>query len=186
VLREGKIEEIKSEDFVVGNSLLVEEGTSISANGIIVHSNDFSVNESILTGESFAVEKDKTQRDNHIFLGTAVATGLAIATIIAIGSETKLGKIGKSLQEVKDEKTPLILQIGSFVKNMALIGMAVFFVVWGINYFHSYELMDSLLKALTLAMSILPQEIPVAFTTFMALGAWRIIKGNCSKTNENR
>jgi P-type Ca2+ transporter type 2C len=176
VIRAGNIEEIKSEDLVVGDSLLVEEGTSISADGIIVHSNDFSVNESILTGESFAVEKDKSQKDNLIFQGTAVATGLAIATITAIGSETKLGKIGKSLQAIKEEKTPLELQIGSFVKNMALIGLAVFFVVWGINYFNSKDFMDSLLKALTLAMSILPQEIPVAFTTFMALGAWRMMK----------
>jgi P-type Ca2+ transporter type 2C len=176
VIREGNIEEIKSEDLVVGDSLLVEEGTSISADGIIVHSNDFSVNESILTGESFAVVKDKTQKDNFIFQGTAVATGLAIATITAIGSETKLGKIGKSIQSIQEEKTPLELQIGSFVKNMALIGIAVFFIVWGINYYHSHEIIDSLLKALTLAMSILPQEIPVAFTTFMALGAWRMMK----------
>ncbi len=176
VIRDEKIEEIKSEDLVVGDSLMVEEGTSISADGIIVHSNDFSVNESILTGESFAVEKDKTKEDNLVFQGTAVATGLAIATVTAIGAETKLGKIGKSLQGIKEEKTPLELQIGTFVKNMALIGLVVFFVVWGINYFHSKEVMDSLLKALTLAMSILPQEIPVAFTTFMALGAWRMMK----------
>ena len=176
VIREGNIEEIKSEDLVVGDSLMVEEGTSISADGIIVHSNDFSVNESILTGESFAVEKDKTAKDNLVFQGTAVATGLAVATIIAVGSETKLGKIGKSIQGIKEEKTPLELQIGTFVKNMALVGLIVFFVVWGINYFNSHELMDSLLKALTLAMSILPQEIPVAFTTFMALGAWRMMK----------
>ena len=176
VIRAGNIEEIKSEDLVMGDRLLVEEGTSISADGIIVHSNDFSVNESILTGESFAVEKDKTQKDNIIFQGTAVATGLAIATITAIGSETKLGKIGKSIQGIKEERTPLELQIGSFVKNMAYIGLLVFFVVWGLNYFNSHEFMDSLLKALTLAMSILPQEIPVAFTTFMALGAWRMMK----------
>ena len=176
VIREGKIEEIKSEDLVVGDSLMVEEGKSISADAIIVHSNDFSVNESILTGESFAVEKDKTQKDNLIFQETAVATGLAVATIIAVGINTKLGKIGKSLQNIKEEKTPLELQIGNFVKNMAFIGLVVFFVVWGINYFHSYQFMDSLLKALTLAMSILPQEIPVAFTTFMALGAWRMMQ----------
>ena len=176
VIRAGNIEEIKSEDVVVGDSLMVEEGTSISADGVIVHSNDFSVNESILTGESFAVEKHKTAKDNLIFQGTAVATGLAVATITAVGSETKLGKIGKSIQGIKEEKTPLELQIGSFVKNMAIIGIVVFFVVWGINYFNSHELMDSLLKALTLAMSILPQEIPVAFTTFMALGAWRMMK----------
>ena len=96
---------------------MVEEGTSITANGIIAHSNDFSVNESIPTDESFAVEKDKTQMDNLIFQGTTVATGLTIAIIIAIGSETKLGKIGKSLQGIKEEKTPLELQIGTFVKK---------------------------------------------------------------------
>jgi P-type Ca2+ transporter type 2C len=176
VIREGNFEEIRSEDLVVGDSFLVEEGSSIAADGIIVHSNDFSVNESILTGESFAVEKDKNTNDNVIFQGTAVAAGLAIATVTAIGSETKLGKIGKSLQAIKEEKTPLEQQIGSFVKNMALIGLIVFFVVWAINYYNSHQLMDSLLKALTLAMSILPQEIPVAFTTFMALGAWRMMK----------
>lgn len=176
VIRDGNIEEIKSEDLVVGDSLMVEEGTSISADGIIVHSNDFSVNESILTGESFAVEKDKTAKDNLVFQGTAVATGLAIANVTAIGSETKLGKIGKNIQGIKEEKTPLELQIGSFVKNMAIVGLIVFFVVWGINYYNSHDFIDSLLKALTLAMSILPQEIPVAFTTFMALGAWRMMK----------
>ena len=176
VIREGTVTEIKNEDLVIGDNLLVEEGTSVAADGMIVHSNDFSVNESILTGESFAVEKDKTAKDNLVFQGTTVATGLAIATITAIGSETKLGKIGKSLHDIKEEKTPLELQIGTFVKNMAIVGLVVFLVVWGINYFHSRALIDSLLKALTLAMSILPQEIPVAFTTFMALGAWRMMK----------
>ena len=176
VIRDGQIVEINSEELVVGDSLMVEEGTSISADGVIVHSNDFSVNESILTGESFTVEKDKGSNDNLIFQGTAVATGLAIATITAIGRETKLGRIGKSLESIKEEKTPLELQIGSFVKNMALIGIVIFFVVWGINYFNTQKVLDSLLKALTLAMSILPQEIPVAFTTFMALGAWRMMK----------
>ena len=67
VIRAGNIEEIKSEDVVVGDSLMVEEGTSISADGVIVHSNDFSVNESILTGESFAVEKIKLQRITLFF-----------------------------------------------------------------------------------------------------------------------
>ena len=67
VIRNGEMMEIKSEDLVIGDSLMVEEGTSIAADGIIVHSNDFSVNESILTGESFAVFKDKTSEDNFIY-----------------------------------------------------------------------------------------------------------------------
>src|ERR1019366_1345504 len=83
---------------------------------------------------------------------------------------------GKSLEGIKEEKTPLELQIGNFVKKMVIAGAVVFVIVWVINFFHSHNVLDSLLKALTLAMSILPEEIPVAFTTFMALGAWRLMK----------
>ncbi len=176
VIRNGKIEEIKSEDLVIGDSLMVEEGTFITADGIIVHANDFSVNESILTGESLVVYKDPSKEDNLIFQGTTVSSGLAIATITAIGIQTKLGKIGKSLESIKEEKTPLELQIGNFVKMMVVTGVIVFLIVLTINYLHSFNLLDSLLKSLTLAMSILPEEIPVAFTTFMALGAWRLMK----------
>jgi Ca2+-transporting ATPase len=59
---------------------------------------------------------------------------------------------------------------------MALVGGIVFVVVWIINYIHLGNFLTSLLQSLTLAMSILPEEIPVAFTTFMALGAWRLMK----------
>ena len=176
VIRNGKTEEIKSEDLVLGDSLIVEEGSSITADGIIVHSNDFSVNESILTGESFPVFKDKSKEDNSIFKGTTVASGIAIVTITSIGNETKLGKIGVSLESIKEEKTPLELQINNFVKKLVIAGIIVFIIVWGINYFRSYNVLDSLLKALTLAMSILPEEIPMAFTSFMAIGAWRLMK----------
>ncbi|MGY8913808.1 MAG: cation-translocating P-type ATPase [Flavobacteriales bacterium] len=176
VYRNGEVLEIKSEELVVGDSLIVDEGSTIPADGAIIHSNDFSVNESILTGESLSVYKDATKEDNAIYLGTTVASGLAIATITAIGNNTALGKIGKSLEGIESEKTPLELQIGNFVKKMVFWGALVFLVVWGINYVHSLDLVDSLLKALTLAMSILPEEIPVAFTTFMALGAWRLMK----------
>ena len=175
-IRNGKVEEIKSEDLVVGDSLMVEEGTSITADGSIIHSNDFSVNEAILTGESFAVYKDRIKEDKFIYSGTTVASGLAIATITAIGNETKLGKIGTSLESISEEKTPLEIQIANFVKKMAIAGAAVFVIVWAINYWHSRNLLNSLLQSLTLAMSILPEEIPVAFTTFMALGAWRLMK----------
>ena len=176
VIRDGKVVEVPGEDIVIGDSLMIEEGTSVTADGIIIHSNDFSVNESILTGESLPVYKHKENENNSVFRGSTVASGLAIATVTAIGNQTMLGKIGKSLESIKNEKTPLELQIGNFVKKMVIAGAAVFLIVWGINYFQSFDILDSLLKALTLAMSILPEEIPVAFTTFMALGAWRLMK----------
>ncbi len=176
VIRNGETVEIKNEELVIGDSLVMEEGRAISADGKIVHSNDFSVNESILTGESLSVYKDSTEDNNLIFQGTTVVSGLAIATITEVGSETKLGKIGSSLDNITEEKTALEVQINNFVKKMVIVGTIVFFTVWIINYFSSHHVLDSLLKALTLAMSILPEEIPVAFTTFMALGAWRLMK----------
>ncbi len=176
VIRDGNLLDLKSEDLVIGDNLLVEEGASINADGIIIHSNDFSVNESILTGESLPVNKDKTQKNNLIYQGTTVISGIAIATITAIGTKTKLGKIGKSLENIKEEKTPLELQITNFAIKMAILGVFIFLISWAINYMYSKNILDSLLKALTLAMSILPEEIPIAFTTFMALGAWRMMK----------
>ncbi len=175
VIRNGEVIEIMSQDVVVGDFLMVEEGSTIVADGIIVHSNDFSVNESILTGESFSVEKDANSPDNKIYMGTQVGGGLAIAEITAIGNQTKVGKIGKSIENISSEKSTLELQINNFVKKMVIAGAVVFLLVWGINYYNSEDVLDSLLKALTLAMSILPEEIPVAFTTFMAIGAWRLM-----------
>ena len=176
VIRNGVTVEIPSEELVIGDSLIVEEGTMIPADATIVHSNDFSVDEATLTGESLSVFKETSSTNNTIFTGTIVASGLAIATVTAIGNHTQLGKIGNSLDNIEDEKTPLELQIANFVKQMAIWGGITFLLVWGINYFNSHNILDSLLKALTLAMSILPEEIPVAFTTFMALGAWRLMK----------
>jgi Ca2+-transporting ATPase len=175
VIREGKTIEIKSEELVVGDHLIVEEGISIPADGLIIHSNDFSVNESLLTGESLSVYKDKNHSDPTVYSGTTVNSGLAIAKVTAIGNTTKLGKIGKSLEGIKETKTPLESQISYFVKIMVGFGAIIFGIVWGINYSNSGSFTDSLLQALTLAMSILPEEIPVAFTTFMALGAWRLM-----------
>ena len=176
VIRNGATLKIKSEELVLGDSLIVEEGTSVPADGIIEHSNDFSVNESILTGESFAVFKDKMQDDHSVFKGTTVASGLAIVSVSHIGNQTKLGKIGESLEQIQIEKTPLEIQINLFVKKLVAAGAIVFLIVWAINYFDSYNFLDSLLKALTLAMSILPEEIPMALSAFMAIGALRLMK----------
>lgn len=176
VIRNGIVTEIKSEELVIGDSLMVEEGTLIPADGIIIHSNDFSVNESILTGESLSVFKDKSKEDKFIYSGTTVISGLAIATINAIGNNSRLGRIGKSLEGIREEKTPLEKQIANFVKKMAITGVIVFAIVWAINFIKTQDILNSLLLSLTLAMSILPEEIPVAFTTFMALGAWRLMR----------
>lgn len=176
VIRNGNLIEIPSEEIVIGDCIQVEEGTFIPADGTILQSNDFSVNESILTGESLTVFKNETSENKQVFQGTIAATGLAICKVTSIGNQTQLGEIGHSLAAIEEEKTPLQIQIGNFVKKMSLIGLGIFSIVWGVNYYNSRELLGSLLKALTLAMSVIPEEIPVAFTSFMALGAWRLLK----------
>ncbi len=175
VIRNGIISSVASKDVVADDAIIVEEGSLVTADAQIIYSNDFTVNESILTGESLAVEKFVNE-DNKIYSGTLVTSGMAIARVTKVGNATELGKISKSLEDIKEEQTPLQIQIRNFVKKMALFGLVVFLLVWAFNFFNSRSLVDSLLKALTLAMSVLPEEIPVAFTTFMALGAWRLMK----------
>lgn len=176
VIRNGLLIQIPTHEIVVGDLCMVEEGKLINADGIIVHSNDFSVNESSLTGESLSVFKDSMTADNIIYSGTVVVSGLAIFKVKQIGTATRLGKIGTSILDIKEEISPLQNQIAKFVKTMAIIGIVVFLMVWAYSYYISDNIIDSLLNGLTMAMSILPEEIPVAFTTFMALGAWKLMQ----------
>lgn len=176
VIRNSTLMKIPTHEIVVGDLAITEEGKMINADGKILHSNDFSVNEASLTGESFSVFKSKDSEDNLVYSGTLTVSGLAVFQVENIGKDTKLGKIGDSLQNIKDEKSPLQIQIEKFVKNMAIIGIVVFVMVCVFNYYRTRDFVDSLLNGLTLAMSILPEEIPVAFTTFMALGAWKLMR----------
>ena len=176
VIRNSKVIQIPTHDIVVGDLCIVEEGKMINADGKIVHSNDFSVNEASLTGESFSVFKNLETDDNKVYSGTLVVSGLAVFEVENIGAKTKLGKIGQSIQNIKEEISPLQLQITKFVKSMAFIGFVVFLMVWAYSFWQSRNIVQSLLAGLTLAMSILPEEIPVAFTTFMALGSWKLMK----------
>lgn len=176
VVRNGLVKQIPTADIVVNDLVIVEEGNTINADGSIVHSNDFSVNESSLTGEAWSAFKSADSDDNKVYSGTLVASGLAVYRVEKTGTATRIGRLGSSMQEIKEEPTPLQLQIRKFVKGMALVGIFFFVLVWLVNYVDSRDILNSLLKGLTLAMSVLPEEIPVAFTTFMALGSWRLMK----------
>ncbi|NRT12843.1 cation-translocating P-type ATPase [Flavobacterium sp. 14A] len=176
VLRNGLVIEIPTREIVINDLVIAEEGNTINADGEIVHSNDFSVNESALTGEPYAVFKSEKNGNKTVYSGTLVASGLAVYKTTHIGLKTEIGKLGHSILSIKEEPTPLQLQIEKFVKGMAIIGIIIFLLVWGVYFWKTNDLLNSLLKGLTLAISILPEEIPVAFTTFMALGSWRLMK----------
>ncbi|WP_343557454.1 cation-translocating P-type ATPase [Sphingobacterium sp.] len=176
VIRDAQVVKIPTREIVVGDLCVTEEGRMINADGIIVHSNDFSVNESSLTGESFSVFKDSTTTDNLVYSGTITVSGLAVFQVQKIGKETRVGKIGESIRTIKEETSPLQIQLQKFVKAMAIVGLAIFLLVCLFSYLDTHNIVGSLLNGLTLAMSVLPEEIPVAFTTFMALGAWKLMR----------
>lgn len=176
VIRNGAIIEITSGEVVMDDLIIVEDGNIVPADAKVLETHDFSVNESILTGEALPVFKEIKEPNNTIFQGTMIMTGSCVAKVIAVGKQTAFGKIGQSLQEIEITKTPLQQQIKSFVRSLVGAGAIAFVIVWAINYYLSKSILHGLLHGLTLAMSVLPEEIPVAFSTFMALGAYHLYK----------
>lgn len=178
VARSGKTIIVPTNDIVVNDIIFCEDGNIVPADAELLEAHDFSVNESMLTGESVPVFKAPGGDPVLIFKGTLVATGSCIAKVTRVGVQTEMGKIGKSLSAIETSKTPLQIQISAFVLHMVIAGVIAFFIVWGINYYTTGSLLHGLLHGLTMAMSVLPEEIPVAFSTFLALGAFRLIKKN--------
>jgi Ca2+-transporting ATPase len=176
VIRNGTINTIGSEELVPGDLLLLEEGNTIPADATIVQANDFTINESIITGESFPVEKQATSGYDMIYQGTTVNSGKCYAIVAATGNNTVLGELGKSISAYSSSKTLLQKQVNLFVSRLAFFGLIAFVLIWLINYLNSDMLVQSILFALTLAMAAIPEEIPVAFSSFMALGAWQMSK----------
>ena len=171
VVRDGKEQVILSEQLVPGDVMVLEEGNRIPADATIIQSNDLTVNESIITGESMPVEKNTVIESNQLFQGTTINSGSCWAKVTLTGNRTTLGRLGKSISTIGSSRTLLQEQIGRFVRIMAFFGFTAFATIWLINYINSRDIVQSLLLGLTLAMSAVPEEIPVAFSSFMALGA---------------
>ena len=173
VMRDGIEQVILSEELVPGDIMLLEEGMTVPADAVIFQDNDCSVNESVITGESLPVEKHATA-NNKLLQGTTINSGKCVARVTAIGNRTVLGQLGKSIDQYQSPKTLLQTQINRFVRRMALLGFVAFAIIFIVNFLHNQSLTISLLFSLTLAMSIIPEEIPVAFSSFMALGAYKM------------
>jgi len=173
VIRNSETLLINIEDIVTKDVIICEEGNVIPADAEIISSNDFAVNEAVLTGESVSIEKFS---GNSIMQGTIVVRGYCYAKVTSVGKQTTLSGIGNLVAITGKEKTPLQLKVSRFVKVMVIAGSIAFAMVWAYHWWESRNLLHGLLHGLTMVMSVLPEEIPVAFSTFMALGAYRLLK----------
>ncbi len=176
VRRNGKELTIPAEEVVVDDLIIFAEGERVSADGLIVQQNDLTIDEAVLTGESLPADKTIDEGRNKVFQGTVVASGLGIARVQAVGVQTEFGKLGKSIESIESEPTPLQRQINRFVRQMMLFGLLAFLIVFGVNYYYEKTVIAALLFSLAFALALIPEEIPVAFTSFMALGAYRMTK----------
>ncbi|MGE7775821.1 cation-translocating P-type ATPase [Chitinophaga sp. NPDC101104] len=168
VLRDGKLQEVDTENIVPGDILVLSEGDLVPADATLLLANDLSVNESVITGESMPAAR---MADQSVFRGTQVNTGQAVAKVTATGNDTELGKLGKKVSETSNPETIIQRQTWRYVKRLAVFGFLAFALVCVLNYIQTNSWAESLLMGLTLAMAAIPEEIPVAFSSFMALGA---------------
>ena len=180
VMRDGKEKIIDSTELVPGDVMMLEEGQKVAADGLIVEAHDLSVNESVITGESLPVEKGCSAHPEDpraiLYQGSTVNSGACYARVTFTGNNTVLGKLGKSISARASPKTLLQGQVEKFVRALTVFGFGAFVLIWALNYLRSGDVVASLLFGLTLAMSAIPEEIPVAFSSFMALGAYKIAK----------
>lgn len=188
VLRDGTKKVINSSELVPGDIIFLAEGERIPADCEILEASNFTVDESILTGETETVTKvehininDRTDdywRSDYIYAGTLSIFGKCTAKVKSTGLNTEYGKISKAVSEAKEELTPLQIKTKSLVKNMAIVGFIVCILVIILTYFYNHNLIQSILSGLTLAMAIIPEEFPVVLTIFLSLGAFRLAKKN--------
>lgn len=173
VLRDGSWTELPAAGLVPGDVVTIGEGERVPADGEVLKQHDLSVEEAVLTGESLPVDK---KAGDSLFQGTTVAAGQGIFRIAATGNNTELGKLGKSIEAIDPVPTPLQLQLERFVRQMGIFGIIAFSLAFFLNISAENDFWQALLLSLTIAMALLPEEIPVAFTTFMALGSYRMVK----------
>lgn len=186
-LRNGKNILIKSTELVPGDVVFLSEGERIPADCIVLEPSNFSVDESILTGESEYVMKVSTTQSEKstdywkkdiLYAGTLCVFGKCTAIVKFTGINTEYGKIGKAISEAKDEPTPLQKKVSILVKNIAIAGVILCISVMVTSYFYSFNILNSILSGISLAMAIIPEEFPVVLTVFLSMGAYRLAKNN--------
>jgi Ca2+-transporting ATPase len=185
VVRDGGRRRIPGREVVRGDILLLGEGDRVAADAALLAAAGLTTDESLLTGESVPVRKatwdgrsaiERPGGDGlpFVYAGTLVTRGQATAQVLATGARTEMGRIGKALEGVAPERTPLARETDRLVRRLALAAAVLCVVLAVAHGLARGAWLDGVLASLTLAMAIVPNEFPAVLAIFLALGAWRL------------
>ena len=187
-LRGGEKKKLEAEKLVPGDIVLIKSGDKIPADIRLLKSKDLRVEESPLTGESTAVEKNTDAVDDDavigdrrsmVFSGTVVVYGKATGVVVATGEDTELGKINKMMSEVEEITTPLLQKIDTFGKwlSVAILGITALFFAFG-YFFRDYTIAELFLASISLIVASIPEGLPAIMTITLAIGVQRMAARN--------
>ncbi len=185
--REGSLKKINTQDLVIGDVVLLEAGTIVPADLRLIETHQMKVDESSLTGESYEVEKDAQhicggdvplgERKNMAYKGSTISCGRGYGVVVALGSDTELGKIATVLKDNASELTPLqksIKDVGKILTYLVLGIAAITFVIEII--ISPMNIMDAFLTAVAISVAAIPESMPAVITIIMSLGVARLAK----------
>ncbi len=190
VIRNGRQLRIPGREVVRGDIVQLVEGDRVPADAVLLQCSSMTVDEALLTGESVAVRKQLGEipvqaigapgGDDlpYVFSGTLVVQGKGTAQVLSVGTNTAIGRIGSALASITPETTHIKLEIDRVVKIASWAGFALagFVALW--YGAMRGDWLNGFLSGITLAMALLPEELPVVLTIFLGLGAWRMAQKN--------
>lgn len=185
VWRDERKIEVEARELVPGDRIFIRQGDKIPADARIIKSNNLQCSEAPLTGESAPVKKSVSvlpvgaslgDRTNMIYSGTAAVSGWCEAIVTATGGDTEIGKIGKLVSEVKEERTPLQAQLARFSRFLSLIIVLICLLVLISGWYQGRDLWEMLIVAVALAVAAVPEGLLVAVTIILTVGMQAIFK----------
>ena len=197
VIRDGKIQVIKSEDLVVGDVILLEAGDSVPADARLLDSASLKIEEAALTGESVPVdkvinalnlgdEKDISlgDRKNMVYMGSTVVYGRGSAVITATGMDTEMGKIADAITQAQENATPLQIKLNQLSKTLSwlVLGICVFIFIFSVFRLYPNITSDGVLStfmiAVSLAVAAIPEGLAAVVTIVLSIGVTNMSKRN--------
>ena len=174
VKREGQVREIDAKTLTVGDIVVLEEGSKVPADLVLIESNSLSCDESQLTGESKAVAK---KIDDKLYMDSNILSGNGLGVVENIGMATEIGKIADIVQE-DDEETPLAKRVGKLGKTLSAIAIVVCIAIFIMEFLKGIPLVETFMTAVSLAVAAIPEGLPAVLTLTLALGMSEMAKSN--------